>query len=154
MRSSGAGGVLAFRGSPLPVLSLLVLSAAAVGVAPLVMADGYSWVSHAISESAAQAQEGAWVARLGFLLMGFAVLRLDRLAAPRRGRAGAFLLGAFGVLLVEDAFLNQLFTENHIRTVPGTDWLVSPVNGLVGIDLFTAAAVAPRRWRLARKPSS
>ncbi|HSR40683.1 MAG TPA: CPBP family intramembrane glutamic endopeptidase, partial [Longimicrobiales bacterium] len=56
--------------------------------------------------------------------------------------------------MVEDAFLNQLFTENHIRIVPGTDWLVSPVNGLVGIVLFTAAAFALRRWRLARKPSS
>lgn len=43
--------------------------------------------------------------------------------------------------MVEDALLNQLFTEGHIRIVPGTDWLVSPVNGLIGIILFVAVGI-------------
>jgi membrane protease YdiL (CAAX protease family) len=49
--------------------------------------------------------------------------------------------------MVEDAFLNQLFTEHHIRIVPGTDWLVSPVNGLISILLFIALGVGLRQLR-------
>jgi hypothetical protein len=51
---------------------------------------------------------------------------------------------------VEDAFLNQLFTDHHIQIVPGTDWLVSPVNGLISILLFIGLAVGLRRLRLRR----
>ncbi len=48
---------------------------------------------------------------------------------------------------VEDAFLNQLFTDHHIQIVPGTDWLVSPVNGLISILLFITLGVGLRRLR-------
>lgn len=48
---------------------------------------------------------------------------------------------------VEDAFLNQLFTDGHIRIVPGTDWLVSPATGLVGISLFAAVGFGLHRLR-------
>ena len=50
--------------------------------------------------------------------------------------------------MVEDAFLNQLFTEHHIQIIPGTDWLISPVNGLISILLFIALAVGLRRLRM------
>jgi hypothetical protein len=49
--------------------------------------------------------------------------------------------------VVEDAFLNQLFYGRHIRIVPGTDWLVSPVSGLVSILLFAAVGVGLRQLR-------
>ena len=49
--------------------------------------------------------------------------------------------------MVEDAFLNQLFTEHHIQIVPGTDWLISPVNGLISIFLFSAIGVCLRQLR-------
>lgn len=49
--------------------------------------------------------------------------------------------------MVEDAFLNQLFIDEHIRIVAGTDWLVSPVNGIISIALFVAFAVGLHRWR-------
>ena len=49
--------------------------------------------------------------------------------------------------MVEDAFLNQLFTEHHIRIIPGTDWLVSPVNGLISIIFFIALGVGLRQLR-------
>jgi membrane protease YdiL (CAAX protease family) len=49
--------------------------------------------------------------------------------------------------VVEDAFLNQLFTEHHIQIVPGTDWLVSPVNGLISIFFFVALGVGLRQLR-------
>ncbi|MBS4060883.1 MAG: CPBP family intramembrane metalloprotease [Bacteroidetes bacterium] len=49
--------------------------------------------------------------------------------------------------MVEDAFLNQLFIDNHIQIIPGTDWLVSPVNGLIGIVLFAVLGVVLRQIR-------
>lgn len=49
--------------------------------------------------------------------------------------------------MVEDAFLNQLFTEHHIQIIPGADWLVSPVNGLISIFFFIALGVALRQLR-------
>lgn len=49
--------------------------------------------------------------------------------------------------MVEDAFLNQLFTEHHIRIIPGTDWLVSPINGLISIFFFIAIGVGLRQLR-------
>jgi hypothetical protein len=41
------------------------------------MPDGYSWRLHSISESAAQGQHSAWIARLSFLCFGAAVLVLS-----------------------------------------------------------------------------
>ncbi len=55
--------------------------------------------------------------------------------------------------MVEDSFLNQLFTENHIQIMPGTDWLVSPVNGLISIFFFVAVGFGLRRFRKRRTSS-
>jgi len=52
--------------------------------------------------------------------------------------------------MVEDAFLNQLFTEHHVQIVLGTDWLVSPVNGLISIFFFIAIGVGLRQLRTRR----
>jgi len=49
--------------------------------------------------------------------------------------------------MVEDAFLNQLFTDGHIAIVPGTDWLISPVNGVISIALWIAVGVGLNRYR-------
>jgi hypothetical protein len=51
---------------------------------------------------------------------------------------------------VEDSFLNQLFIEHHIQIIPGTDWLVSPMNGLISIFFFIAIGVVLRQWRTRR----
>jgi hypothetical protein len=48
---------------------------------------------------------------------------------------------------VEDAFLTQLFTERRIAIVPGRDWLVSPVNGLISIVLFALVGIVLHRHR-------
>lgn len=53
---------------------LLICSAIALGLAPLMMPDSYSWVAQTTSESASQGTEGAWIARSGFLLFGLAVV--------------------------------------------------------------------------------
>jgi hypothetical protein len=49
--------------------------------------------------------------------------------------------------MVEDAFLIQLFLGNHIRILPGTDWLVSPMNGLLMCLFFIALGVGLHRLR-------
>jgi hypothetical protein len=48
---------------------------------------------------------------------------------------------------VEDAFLMQLFTGNFIQIIPGTDWLFSPMNGLLISLLFIALGVGLRQFR-------
>lgn len=50
--------------------------------------------------------------------------------------------------MVEDAILIQLFTEGRIRIIPGTDWLISPMNGIVSILLFIAVGVGLRHLRM------
>jgi hypothetical protein len=84
-------------------LLMLVLSAMAISMAPLAMPEGYSWVSNAVSESAAQAQRNAWVGRTGFLLFGLAVLALAGFARERWGSAGTILFTGFGVLMLGTA---------------------------------------------------
>jgi membrane protease YdiL (CAAX protease family) len=56
--------------------------------------------------------------------------------------------------MVEDAFVNQLFTEGHIAIVPGSDWLVSPVNGLISVVLWLAMGVALYRYRKSREATA
>lgn len=58
------------------IIVLLLASASLIALAPLAMPTGYSWLSNSISESAAQGLRDAWIARLGFLLFGMAVLWL------------------------------------------------------------------------------
>jgi len=48
---------------------------------------------------------------------------------------------------VEDAFLLQLFEGQLIQIMPGTDWLVSPMNGLLCVFLFAALGIGLYRWR-------
>jgi len=43
--------------------------------------------------------------------------------------------------MVEDAFLIQLFIGNYIQIRPGTDWLISPMNGLIMSLLFLALGI-------------
>ena len=83
---------------PLIVVSLLA-SAICLAVAPLVLPDGYSVMEHTTSEAAAQATEGAWLARSGFLLFGLSVLFLS---ISKRGwpPTSRVLHGTFGLLMI------------------------------------------------------
>lgn len=82
------------------VLLLLLASALALGIAPVLMPDTYSLVAHGTSDSAAQGVSWAWIARLGFLLFGVGVLWLAVLARPRWGVIGTSRLGLFGGFMV------------------------------------------------------
>ena len=52
------------------VLAGLVASGLALALSPALLPENYTWVSNTTSEAAAQRVEGAWLARLGFLLFG------------------------------------------------------------------------------------
>lgn len=84
-------------------LLLLASSLAAVAIAPTLMPDSYSWVEHSISESAAQGVPGAWLARLGLLLFGFAVLTLVAIAGSAWGLWGRLAHGFYGVSIIAAA---------------------------------------------------
>jgi hypothetical protein len=85
------------------VLTGLGISALALGVAPMLMPASYSWIEHTTSESAAQGVEGAWLARLGFLLLGLSVIWLSAIRHVRWGGWGARLHAGFGVFMVAGA---------------------------------------------------
>lgn len=48
---------------------------------------------------------------------------------------------------VEDALLFTLIIERHIQILPGTDWLISPMNGLISVILFLTIGVSLQRLR-------
>ena len=79
------------------VMAMLMASAVCVAIAPMLMPDSYSVVEHSISESAAQGVQDAWLARLGFLLLGFAVLVSASIAGERWGVWGRLVHRAYGV---------------------------------------------------------
>lgn len=82
------------------VVMLLAASAGCVLVAPMAMPDGYSWLSNAISESAAQGLHAAWIARLGFVLFGCAVVWLAVTLRPVWARGTYWMQLAFGVFML------------------------------------------------------
>lgn len=108
----------------LPAL-LLALSALALGAAPALMPPSYAWLRHTTSESAAQGVPGAWLARLGFLLFGLAVLWI----ASRSRRAWSMPTRAmhlgFGVLMIATAAFSTRSWEPQTPFDPAEDALHS-----------------------------
>lgn len=90
------------------VLLLLVGSVVSVVIAPLLMPSSYSIVEHSISESAAQGVEGAWLARLGFMMFGLAVLLLASLAGYRWGVWGGIAHRVWGVSMIGAAVFSHM----------------------------------------------
>lgn len=82
------------------VIAMLAAAVLCIAIAPTLMPDSYSIVEHSVSESAAQGVEGAWLARTGLLLFGFAVLTLAGRTGKRWGSAGIALHRIVGVCLV------------------------------------------------------
>lgn len=123
------------------IVALLALSATAIALAPLAMPEGYSWVSNAISESAAQAQQGAWVARIGFLLFGFAVLWLTRQRREAWGTWGVVFFGAFGVFMISTAAFSHRPWQTGVPFDEFEDLLHSVTASGMGLA-FAAGVVA------------
>ncbi|HEY0625531.1 MAG TPA: DUF998 domain-containing protein [Allosphingosinicella sp.] len=75
----------------------LLLSLAALTLAPLAMPSSYNWIDHTTSESAAQGVPNAWIARLGFASWGMAALLLAARKLRMGEKLGAAALTIFGV---------------------------------------------------------
>jgi hypothetical protein len=56
--------------------------------------------------------------------------------------------------MVEDAFLIQLIVGDHIQIMPGRDWLVSPMNGLLMALLFIVLGIGLRQIRKGKLPAT
>ncbi len=86
-------------------------AAVSLGLAPWLMPDSYSVVSNAVSESAAQGVEGAWLARLGFLLLGLGVLLLVQ-ASSGWGMWARSAFRIYGASIIAAAAFSHMPWEN------------------------------------------
>jgi Protein of unknown function (DUF998) len=136
------------------VLLGLATSFTALAVAPAVMPADYSWVSQTTSESGAQRLEGAWVARLGFLLFGLSVILLAALSHRRWGAWATGIHSTFGVLMTATAAFSHRpwqaasgydQTEDLLHSVAATSMGVAFGVGVVAAALW--AGRSGRRWR-------
>lgn len=126
------------------MLAALVVSAAALAVAPAVMPSDYSWLEHTTSESAAQGVPGAWLARFGFLSFGLTVLGLAAGNRHRWGSWGRGLHALFGALMAAAAAFSarswradQWFdpTEDLLHSVAATGMGFAFAFGIVAVAL-------------------
>jgi uncharacterized membrane protein (DUF2068 family) len=130
------------------VLASLLLSALMLAAAPLAMPPGYSWVAMTTSESAAQGTQGAWVARLGFVLFGFAVIVLVNMARARWGRWALALHLLFGVMMVATAAFSHRPWDPAVEFNRLEDILHSVAATVVGFSFALGVlATLIRRWR-------
>jgi hypothetical protein len=96
------------------VLFCLGASVISLLAAPLLMPESYDWIQHTTSESAAQGLQGAWLARLGFLSFGLAVIWLAVIRKQGWPRASFWMHTAFGVFMfVTAAFSVRPWIEAH-----------------------------------------
>lgn len=124
------------------VVVCLVLSAMFLGLAPLLMPESYSWIAHTTSESAAQALEGAWLARLGFLAFGLAVLWLSSLATSSWGKWGTGLNRTFAILMIFASAFSHRPLSSEVAFDRTEDFLHSLAATLMGFAFaFGVAAV-------------
>jgi hypothetical membrane protein len=136
------------------VLLVLAVSAVSLALAPALMPDSYSWTSHTTSESGAQGVDGAWLARLGFLLLGLAVIWLAVLSRPRWGRWGTALHLTFGAFMTATAAFSTRpweegagfdRTEDHLHSIASTIVGLSFAFGVLAVGLKRDTARLPTR---------
>lgn len=114
------------------ILAMLAFSMIALLTAPALMPEDYSWLTHTTSESAAQGLHGAWLARTGFIFLGFAVLWLVAVSHSTWARAASWMHLTFGIMMIGTA------VYAHHSFIPGVpydvveDWLHSFTATLMG----------------------
>lgn len=150
------GAVWRGESTAVVVVAGLGASALLLAFAPRAMPAGYSWLAHTTSESAAQGVNGAWLARLGFVLFGLSVLLLI-LVRRRVWGPAAVLHGAFGLFMVAvgvfsarswvpDAAFDR--TEDLMHSVAASAMGFAFALGVVVTLLRERPAVRQRRWPL------
>jgi hypothetical protein len=131
-------------------LAGLASSLVALALAPVLMPASYSWVAHTTSESAAQGVPWAWLARVGFVLFGGAVVLLAW-RTGRWGTGGRRLHGLFGLLLVAAAVFSARPWDPALPFSELEDLAHSVAATAMGVAFaFAVVAVALRRWQRVR----
>ena len=137
------------------VFACLVASAQSLALAPLLIPADYSWFAHTTSESAAQGTDGAWLARLGFLLFGLGVIWLAALKRRVWGRWATVLHISFGVFMIAaavfsarpwDPTLPYDLIEDFLHSIAATAMGFSFAIGVVAIVLRRANDELTFRW--------
>jgi hypothetical protein len=136
------------------ILGLLGLSLASLATAPTLMPASYSVLANTTSESGAQGVEGAWLARLGFLCLGLAVLALANLAGSRWGVWGRIAFRTYAVAMIAVAVFSHMPWEDMPYDA-FEDSLHSVAASIVGTAFIAGVlAVTLRRsrgeWNLSR----
>ena len=130
-------------GVAIAALILLFSSLVCLALAPTLMPDSYSMISHSVSESAAQRVDGAWLARYGLLLLGFAVLLIANLGRDW-GRWGRLAHRTYGVGLTAAA----AFSHRSWEPIPFDaleDTLHSAAATLVGLAFVGGVMIVALR---------
>ena len=130
-----------WRKGKLGILLLLCASASCVVLASWIMPAPYSWLSHFISESAAQGLRGAWIARLGFLFFGWAVIWLALCLRSEWARIVYWMNLAFGIFMVGTAAFSHKPWIDGVAFDRFEDFLHSVTATGMGFA-FTIAVVA------------
>lgn len=107
------------------IVVLLVTSALCIFLAPLAMPLGYSWLSNSISESAAQGLRLAWIARLGFILFGLAVLWLVLFRRTTWARGVYWMQLVFAIFMLGTAAFSHKPWVAGVTFDPNEDFLHS-----------------------------
>ncbi len=116
-------------------IALLVGSIVSLIVAPFLMPNSYSVVTHSVSESAAQGVDGAWLARAGFMLLGFGVLTLASIAGDHWGLAGRSIFRVYGASIIAAGIFSHMPWED-VPFDAFEDTLHSWASGLVGFSFI------------------
>lgn len=116
------------------------------------MPSTYSWISDTTSESAAQGVSGAWLARLGFLLLGLSVMAMAFTAGPLWGRWPAVLHYAFGAMIAAAAAFSTSAWNGgrYVHSEAGIHGVLAGTMGVVFAAAVIGTAVHARRSRLPR----
>lgn len=114
-------GPARLRHSALAIIPLLLLSAALIVLAAWAMPEGYSWRSFSISESAAQGQQHAWIARLAFLSFGSGVFLLALCMRERWPRVSYWCNLVFAAAMFGTAAFSHSPWQTGVRNDPTED---------------------------------
>ncbi len=153
-RAGGRRVARRYRGHPVLAgiaLTLLVGSAACVTAAPWAIRASYSLIRLTVSKSGAQGIHGGWVTRLGFVLLGLAVLILCSITTRRWNRLGRWSHRVYALAVIAAAaFSDAPWTggsydevENALHTAAAVASGVAFSLAVLAVTFHEARRVSP-----------
>lgn len=144
--------VLTRANSARAIVAMLAVSAVMLAIAPFFMPDSYDWIEHTTSESAGQGVTHSWIARTGFVIFGFAVILLAKLAGRRWGLAGRIAHRIFGVAIIGAAVYASMAWDGS-AFIELEDQLHSWASGIVGFSFIVGVLIVLLRRPIADQRS-